>query len=146
AAALAPAEAPAAFDERPSPTRAPRHAAAAPAAPREERRATEEPRADAPVVTAGVLAQEQALLDPARAALAHGDGVGALARLALHERRFPNGALAQERDAMTIRALILIGDRDHARARADAFRSRYPSSLLWPMIAASLDAVPGSRR
>ena len=79
------------------------------------------------------------------AALAHGDGVGALARLALHERRFPNGALAQEREAMAIRALVLTGDREHARARADAFRARYPGSLLWPMIAASLDAPLGSR-
>jgi hypothetical protein len=47
---------------------------------------------------------------------------------------------------MTIRALAMTGDGDRARTRAEAFRSRYPGSLLWPMIAASLDAVPGSRR
>jgi hypothetical protein len=95
---------------------------------------------------AGLLAAEQALLDPARAAIARGDGRGALARLALHERRFANGALAQEREAMTIRALVLAGDRDSARRRADTFRSRYPGSLLWPMITATLDAPSGSSR
>ena len=148
AAAAAPAEAPLA-DERPAAVRAPalRHAVAAPA-PREDEpaRATDDAHATASLPTAGVLAQEQALLDPARASLAHGDGVGALARLALHERRFPGGALAQEREAMTIRALAMTGDRDRARTRAEAFRSRYPGSLLWPMIAASLDAPPGARR
>ena len=47
---------------------------------------------------------------------------------------------------MAIRALVLTGDRDRARARAESFRSRYPGSLLWPMIAATLDAPLGSRR
>lgn len=86
----------------------------------------------------GALASEQMLLNPARGELARGDGNGALARLELHARRFPNGALAQERDAMTIRALVLTGNRDHARARASTFRAHYPDSLLWPMIQATL--------
>jgi hypothetical protein len=93
----------------------------------------------------GALAAEQALLDPARAELARGDGSGALARLELHERRFPGGALAQEREAMTIRALVLTGDRDRARSRASTFRARYPDSLLWPMIKATLDATLSAR-
>jgi hypothetical protein len=93
----------------------------------------------------GALAAEQALLDPARAELARGDGSGALARLELHERRFPGGALAQEREAMTIRALVLTGDRERARSRASTFRARYPDSLLWPMIEATLDATLSAR-
>jgi hypothetical protein len=155
AMAPAPAEAPLPVDERP-PERpsvvrvpaAPHHVVAAPAATRDEKldHASDDARAAAPLSGTGVLAQEQALLDPARVSLAHGDGAGALARLAQHEHRFPNGALAQEREAMTIRALVITGDRDAARARAQAFRSRYPSSLLWPMIAASLDAPLGPRR
>jgi hypothetical protein len=140
-AAEAPAaEAPAAVDV-PVPVAAPTHHVAAAA----KAHLTDDHRAEAPVVNAGTLAAEQALLDPARAALAHGDGTGALARLALHERQFPKGALSQERDAMTIRALALTGDRARARARAESFRSRYPGSLLWPMIAATLDAPLGSR-
>jgi hypothetical protein len=96
------------------------------------------PRAEDVAGAGGALAAEQALLDPARAELARGDGIGALARLELHERRFPGGALAQEREAMTIRALVLTGDRDRARARASTFRAHYPDSLLWPMIQATL--------
>jgi hypothetical protein len=99
---------------------------------------------DVPAAGVGALSAEQALLDPARASLAHGDGPGALERLALHERRFPNGALAQEREAMTIRALVLAGDRDRARGRAASFRASYPGSLLWPMIVATLDASTGA--
>jgi hypothetical protein len=90
----------------------------------------------------GALGAEQALLDPARAALARGDGVAALARLDVHERRFPTGALSQEREAMSIRALVLTGRRDRAVARAASFRARYPDSLLWPMIDATLRARP----
>jgi hypothetical protein len=90
----------------------------------------------------GVLAAEQALLDPARAALARGDGTGALQRLGLHQRRFPSGALSQEREAMAIHALVLTGDRDSARSRAASFRSQYPGSLLWPMIDATLRSPP----
>jgi hypothetical protein len=149
-----PTEAPAPVGERPTgapAATAPRHALAAPAVSTRERLdrqplAAEAERATVPAPSAGVLSAEQALLDPARAALARGDGAGALDRLALHERRFPNGALSQEREAMAIRALVLTGDRARARARAESFRSRYPSSLLWPMIAASLDAPLGSRR
>ena len=48
---------------------------------------------------------------------------------------------------MAIRALVLMGERDHAtRARAESFRSRYPDSLLWPMISATLDAPLGCPR
>jgi hypothetical protein len=46
---------------------------------------------------------------------------------------------------MTIRALALTGDGAGARVRAESFRARYPGSLLWPMIAATLDAPLGSR-
>jgi hypothetical protein len=143
---------PAAAEAAPAPEperSAPHHAAALrePAAPRaRDDRAAEAP-APAPAPAApGALAAEQALLDPARVALARGDGAAALERLSAHERRFPSGALAQEREAMAIRALALTGDVSAARGRAGAFRARYPGSLLWPMIAASLDAPPGARR
>jgi hypothetical protein len=142
-AQAAPSEAPVPIDERPTP--AARRSVAAPAREKIER-VTDEVRPAAPIASAGVLAAEQALLDPARAALAHCDGASALAHLALHEHRFPNGALAQEREAMAIRALALTGDRDGARAHAQGFRARYPGSLLWPMIEATLDAPLGSRR
>jgi hypothetical protein len=155
AAAQLVAEKPAALEEKPPiapPARTPtvtHHAVAPtakPAARAGETRTDEATATGTPSSAAGLLAAEQALLDPARAAIARGDGRGALARLALHEHRFANGALAQEREAMTIRALVLAGDRDSARRRADTFQTRYPGSLLWPMITATLDAPSGSSR
>lgn len=92
--------------------------------------------------TSGALAAEQSLLDPARAALVRGDGATALARLALHERRFPAGLLSQEREAMAIHALVLTGARADAERRAASFRSRYPGSLLGPTIDATLRTRP----
>ncbi|HTA20985.1 MAG TPA: hypothetical protein VK989_16945 [Polyangia bacterium] len=138
AEAAAPAERPAAPAERPiamrtTPVHHERVAVATEAPP-----LAGEQHADDVVRADGALTAEQALLDPARAALARGDGRDALAHLELHERRFPGGALAQEREAMTIRALGLVGDRSLARARASTFRARYPDSLLWPMIQATL--------
>jgi hypothetical protein len=119
---------------KPAPTVARRAAPAAPA----DTRADEARKA----ATSGALAAEQSLLDPARAALAGGDGATALSRLAQHERRFPAGLLSQEREAMTIRALVLTGARADAERRAAAFRSRYPGSLLAPTIDATLRARP----
>jgi hypothetical protein len=92
--------------------------------------------------TVGELSAEQSLLDPARAALAREDGATALARLALHERRFPAGLLAQEREAMAIHALVLTGARADAERRAASFRSRYPGSLLAPTVDATLRSRP----
>jgi hypothetical protein len=141
APAVSPEPAPAVSPRAPRPA-APvaRRIAATPAPSVDDRPArAEEARK---VATSGALAAEQSLLDPARAALAGGDGATALARLALHERRFPAGLLSQEREAMAIRALVLTGARADAERRAAAFRSRYPGSLLGPTIDATLRARP----
>jgi hypothetical protein len=90
---------------------------------------------------ADTLAAEQALLDPARAAIARGDGAAALADLDAHERRFPAGALSQEREAMAIHALVLTGDRARAERRAATFRARFPGSVLQPLIDTALDTA-----
>jgi hypothetical protein len=97
---------------------------------------------DRAATTVGALAAEQSLLDPARVALARGDGAAALTGLDLHQRRFPTGALAQEREAMAVQALMLAGDDDAARGRAARFRARYPDSLLLPAIDATLRSHP----
>ncbi|HTQ05124.1 MAG TPA: hypothetical protein VMI54_14770 [Polyangiaceae bacterium] len=64
----------------------------------------------------------------ARALLRAGDATRALETLGALERDEPNGLLAQEREALTIEALAAVGRRDAARARADAFLARYPTS------------------
>lgn len=90
----------------------------------------------------GTLAAERALLDGARSAIEREDGAAALALVNEHKRRFRNGFLVQERDAMAIRALSLLGRADEARAGAAKFRARFPDSLLWPAIESTLESLP----
>jgi hypothetical protein len=102
------------------------------------------PRLAAPASSVDSLTAERALLDVARGALAREDNDAALAAAREHERRFPDGVLAQEREAMAVRALALLGRTSDARARADRFRTRFPRSVLLPAIEASLAGSPAS--
>jgi len=87
------------------------------------------------------LAAERGLLDVARTAISRGDGENALAATARHERRFPAGALAEEREAMAIQALLLLRRDDDARARGAEFHRRFPGSVLAPAIDAALETI-----
>lgn len=75
------------------------------------------------------LAAEQSLIDTARAALARGRGEDALHAADEHAQRFPRGSLAEERETLAIQALLLIGRRADAEARAQRFHRLYPESL-----------------
>jgi hypothetical protein len=86
------------------------------------------------------IGAERKLLDVARHALDGEDGAAALAAVSEHERRFPGGVLVQEREAMGVRALLLLGRTGEARARAARFRSRFPSSVLLPAIESAVGA------
>jgi hypothetical protein len=90
------------------------------------------------------LAAEQHLLDTARTALAKGEPAAALAPLELHAQRFPKGKLSEEREALSVRVLALLGRDDEARARADGFHRRFPGSLFTPAVDNAVDAI--SRR
>jgi len=72
---------------------------------------------------------EAAILEQARLALAAGDATAALAGVGQHALRFPRGSLAEEREALGIRALLLAGQRSRAERRADAFARQYPGSV-----------------
>jgi hypothetical protein len=128
---------------------APPAEAPAPAAEAESAPATEEPRADAhhratnaPSSGTGTgLAAEQGLLDMARTALAKGEPGAALAPLERHARRFPKGKLSEEREALRVRILALLGRDDEAKTRAEAFQSHFPGSLFAPVIHNALDAI-----
>ncbi|KYF92646.1 hypothetical protein BE20_11275 [Sorangium cellulosum] len=74
------------------------------------------------------LREELTLLADARAALRRGDAAGALVIAEQARLRFPGGALAQEREALTIEALWHSGQRAAAAQRASAFLRAYPSS------------------
>jgi hypothetical protein len=79
-------------------------------------------------------AAELDLLRRAQAAYAHGDLSNALVLVAEHGRRFPNGRLAEEREALRVRSLAGSGHRAEARNAVDAFASRFPHSVLLPRL------------
>ena len=89
------------------------------------------PTSRAPALPSGdTLAAERAIVDVARRALGSGDGAAALQAVAMHEQQFPSGLLEEEREAVAIKALALLGRTDDARSRAARFHARYPRSLL----------------
>ena len=81
------------------------------------------------------LRAEVALLDRARHALRSGASDDALDLLAQHERRFVDGALRPEAEALRIESLLRNGDRATAEQRYDRFTERYPAHPLGDRIA-----------
>jgi hypothetical protein len=75
-------------------------------------------------------AGELRLLQPARQAVSSGNFAVALSSIAAHERRFPHGRLAEERDALRVKALRGLGRADDARRAAADFRKQFPRSVL----------------
>jgi hypothetical protein len=75
-------------------------------------------------------AAELDLLQRAQAAFVGRDFAGALALLGEHVRRFPDGRLAEEREALRVRSLAGSGRADEARLAAAAFTDRFPRSVL----------------
>ncbi len=90
------------------------------------------------------LSAERGMLDGARAALGRGDPLAALVAVKGHERQFPRGALAEERDALYVQALAQSGKMPEARARATKFKQTYPDSMLLPAVTAATDVGPAT--
>ena len=86
----------------------------------------------------GDLAQEQAIIDAARAGLASGRNEDVLAAADRHAHSFPHGQLSEERDAMRILALARLGREPEAKRRLEQFRTAYPRSALLPKVEAAL--------
>jgi len=89
------------------------------------------------------LAAEQRLLDTARTSLAHGEAEAALLPLEQHATHFPNGALAEEREALSVRVLAALGRNAEAAARATRFMRRFPNSLFAPVVRSTLESISG---
>jgi hypothetical protein len=87
-------------------------------------------------------ALELALLQPAYHALARHDFTSALAAIAEHQHRFASGQLAEEREALRVKALLGLGRRAEAKQAAIAFGKRFPRSVLLRRIEDMLDASP----
>lgn len=75
------------------------------------------------------LAAERALIERCSSALVRGDAAGALVAAREHARRFREGVLVEEREALTIQALRALGRTSEADARAATFERRWPTSL-----------------
>jgi hypothetical protein len=108
---------------------APEPALAAPTSPTAKaaaRRAPPPPTLLAPVEKSS-LAQEAAELGAAQRALATSPRL-ALARLQEHQRKYPHGALAEERRLFTIQALLSLGRRADAVRELEALRGSAPRS------------------
>lgn len=108
-----------------------------------ERRRPASVAAPAPASSvADTLGAERAVVEDARSLLSRGDAVAALGRLDEHARRFPNARLGEEREALAIQALVNMGRSGDARARADSFRARWPSSVYRPAVDATIRSIP----
>ena len=81
-------------------------------------------------IQAEEYARELRILEPARRAFTRGDMPAVLEATEKHERMFPHGGLAEERDALRARALFRQHRDDEARRAAAAFRKRFPHSAL----------------
>jgi hypothetical protein len=74
------------------------------------------------------------LLEQAWVALEREDFAAALVPIVEHARRFKNGRLTEEREALRVRALSGLGLRDEVRRAAADFGARFPLSPLLPAI------------
>jgi hypothetical protein len=95
-------------------------------------RIAERPRPNLLEEEALELARANHLLETGRAAEAQ-------ALLTQSSLRFGAGALAHEREALTIKVLLLSGQRELARRRAESFLLQYPKSPLAERVRALID-------
>ncbi|HET9933075.1 MAG TPA: hypothetical protein VFQ35_20370 [Polyangiaceae bacterium] len=89
------------------------------------------------------LVREARLLDLARGRLST-DPAGALVMLAQHERDFGGGALGLEREFLSVAALVKLGRRAEAEARAERLRTLAPGSLYQERLTAVLHPTAGA--
>ena len=130
AAPAAPAAAPqaAAPDPQPAPSEAPSPPQAAPAAPAKSAPAE--------------VDEEVRLVGQAYSLMHAGDAERALDVLDEHERRFPEGKLAESRRATRILALCQAGRTGDAQAARQRFLARYPHSPFTARVRAACPDAP----
>ena len=90
----------------------------------------------------GSLEIEAKILREARAARLAGQAARSLSLVTEHATRFPNGALAPERDAERISALCALGRREQAQKHIADFELRWTSSPLLERVRASCRGTP----
>jgi hypothetical protein len=80
------------------------------------------------------LAEQLALLETARSAVARKDAAAAMRALDAHRVQFPTSELAEEREALTIRALAMANRASDAKSRLARFETEFPGSLMLPSL------------
>jgi hypothetical protein len=80
------------------------------------------------------LALEIELVQRAHDAYTRGEVAISLKLAMEHARKFPNGRLAEEREALRVRSLERLGREDEAHRAAAAFAVRFPRSILLPHV------------
>ena len=103
----------------------------APSAPKPLTKRQRSPR---PATPQESYAAELGLLQRAQVAYAEHNFPGALVVLAEHTRCFPQGRLAEEREALRVRSSARSGRTEEARRVAGAFANRFPRSVLLPRL------------
>ena len=88
------------------------------------------------------LARERALIDVARTAIARGHTQSAFAAIERHQRAYPEGRLAEEREGLRVIALVKAGRISNAQEKLRQFRRLYPQSLLLPAIESAVGPKP----
>jgi hypothetical protein len=106
-----------------------------PLIPDTEGAAADPPRPVRPGAKIDRFTAELDLLQRAHGAYTRRDFSVALALVAEHARRFPNGHLAEQREALRVRSLAGSGRVDEAHRAAAAFAVRFPRSVLLPRVA-----------
>jgi hypothetical protein len=101
-----------------------------PAVPRETTSIAKAPRSARPATAQESYAAELELLQRAQAAYTRRGFSDALVVIAEHGRRFPNGRLAEQREALRVKSLAGSGRTDEARHAVAAFAKRFPRSAL----------------
>jgi hypothetical protein len=91
----------------------------------------------------GELPAEDVLIDRAQRALASSPR-RARALLRRHEVLYPDGALAQEREALMVSLLIRTGERAHAARRVQRFAERWPGSAHLARLRTLVRSDPGA--
>jgi hypothetical protein len=103
---------------------------AADAPPAEAHQSPVAPAENVRAANASTYALELQLLEPARSSIAQGSFGAALTAIARHQHDYPHGQLAEEREALRVRALWGSGQKAAAESAAAAFRKHYPRSAL----------------
>lgn len=98
--------------------------------------------APAPANSGTELGPEVTMLDQARRAMSERRYSRAFELLGSHARLFPASVLEQEREALTIKALVATGSHAEARTRAQQFRSRFPKSMLLDSVEKAVGTIP----